>query len=242
MNRRDSLKTLLVTTAGAGLAATGLNGCGPDTETGEVGLPEGYEEADPLSYLTPKERAKVERLNSETFYTEHEMATLTKLAHLILPPNEHGSIEDAKVPEFIEFRTKDVVEYQLPMRGGLMWLDRESGKRFDAEFIALTEAQQKSILDDIAFYDKKLDEDERPMEQNWFALVRNLVVTGYYTSPTGYADLNYQGNAPNVWDGVPPEVLAKHGVSYDPVWIAKCVDQEARNVQAEWDEAGNLVT
>jgi hypothetical protein len=41
---------------------------------------------------------------------------------------------------------------------------------------------------------------------------------------------------------VPEDVLAKHGKSYDPEWLAKCVDQSKRNDMAEWDDEGNLLT
>tara|TARA_R110002051_G_scaffold15722_1_gene48574 strand:- start:652 stop:1011 length:360 start_codon:yes stop_codon:yes gene_type:complete len=119
-----------------------------------------------------------------------------------------------------------------------MWLDHKSNKDYGVEFKSATEAQQKEILDAIAFPDK-----ENPTyEQQFFSQVRNLTVTGYYTSKEGIEDLGYKGNSPNVWDGVPEDVLAKHGKSYDPEWIAKCVDQSKRNDMAEWDDEGNLLT
>ncbi|MEE1964223.1 gluconate 2-dehydrogenase subunit 3 family protein, partial [Allomuricauda taeanensis] len=65
---------------------------------------------------------------------------------------------------------------------------------------------------------------------------------GFYTSKIGIEELGYKGNMPNVWDGVPDDVLEQHGVSYDPEWLAKCVDQSKRNIVAEWDENGNLIT
>ena len=46
---------------------------------------------------------------------------------------------------------------------------------------------------------------------------------------------------PNVWDGVPPEVLAKHGVAYEKEWLAKCIDQSKRGQLAQWDEDGNII-
>jgi hypothetical protein len=84
--------------------------------------------------------------------------------------------------------------------------------------------------------------DQQPLEIQFFALMRNLTVSGYYTSKVGIADLGYKGNQPNIWDGVPQEVLDKHGMAYDPEWIAKCIDQSKRNEIAEWDENGKLLT
>jgi hypothetical protein len=45
-----------------------------------------------------------------------------------------------------------------------------------------------------------------------------------------------------VWDGVPQDELDKHGLAYEPEWLAKCVDQSKRTVIAEWDDDGNLLT
>jgi len=72
--------------------------------------------------------------------------------------------------------------------------------------------------------------------------MRNLVVTGYYTSKVGISDLGCKGNMPNIWDGVPQDVLDQHGVAYNPEWIAKCIDQSKCGIIAEWDENGNLLT
>ena len=52
------------------------------------------------------------------------MATITVLGDIIIPKDDvSGSASDAKVPEFIEFIVKDKPEQQVPMRGGLRWLD-----------------------------------------------------------------------------------------------------------------------
>ena len=240
MNRRDHLKTLLVTTAGAGLATTGLPACTPDTEA-DLGTATA-EARDPLSYLTPSERLAVEKLDAERFFTDFELATITALADRVLPASEHGGIKEAGVAEFIEFRTKEINGYRTPMRAGLAWVNAESQRRFGEAFAKTTPANQTLILDEIAFHDQERSERERPHEQQFFNLFRNLVLTGYYTSAVGVADLGYKGNAPNQWDGVPQDVLDKHGVAYDPVWIAKCVDHETAEVVAEWDAEGNLIT
>ena len=76
----------------------------------------------------------------------------------------------------------------------------------------------------------------------FFELMRNLTLTGYYTTRMGMDDLGFVGNFPNTWDGVPEEVLKDHDVAYDPEWLAKCVDQSKREVIAEWDDQGNLLT
>ena len=67
-------------------------------------------------------------------------------------------------------------------------------------------------------------------------------MTGYFTSEVGIRELGYKGNTPNVWDGIPQDILDQYGLSYDEDWIKKCVDQSKRNDIAEWDSNGNLIT
>ena len=76
----------------------------------------------------------------------------------------------------------------------------------------------------------------------WFNLVRNLTMTGYFTSEVGIKELGYKGNMPNVWDGVPQYVLDQYGLKYDEDWLEKCIDQSTRMTIAEWDDDGNLLT
>jgi hypothetical protein len=236
MNRRDSLKTFVLGTIGSGLA---IAGCKPVTAEDTADITTASEN---FYGRTPEEAKRDAALHAEQCLNEHELATVTTLANLIMPPSEHGGIIEAEVPEFIEFMMKDYPKFERPMRGGLAWIDHESNSRFDKEFRVLAEAQQKEILDEIAFYDPDQPSEERPMAVNWFSLLRGLTMTGYWTSRVGIKDLGYTGNAANVWDGVPQHVLDKHGVAYDPAWIAKCVDQSKRDVVAEWDEQGNLLT
>ena len=238
MDRRASLKNILLGSVAGGLA---LNGCKPgEGDTAEVA----QIAADELYYgRTPEEKQYIEELQGETFFNPHEMETIAVLANLILPPNEaHGGPLDAGVPEFIEFMAKDIPELQVTLRGGLMWLDHRSNADHGQEFKAATADNQKAILDTIAFYDAATPMQEQPLEIQFFSLMRNLTVCGYYTSEVGIADLGYKGNQPNVWDGVPQEVLDKHGLAYEEEWLAKCVDQSQRGVIAEWDENGNLLT
>ena len=233
MDRRESIKSIVLGSLVGGLA---LESC--VSESKEELVTKVWEH----QYgRTPKEKALDEKLLAEQFFTDHETKTITQLGHLILPPNENGSILDAGVPEFIEFMAKDYPDFQEPIRGGIMGLDHESNTRFGKAFILVTENEQKSLLDEIAFPNPEIAASEQPQPIQFFSLVKNLVMTGYFTSEIGIKELGYAGNTPNVWDGVPQDVLDDHGLSYDPEWIAKCVDQDKRNDIAQWDEQGNLI-
>ena len=102
--------------------------------------------------------------------------------------------------------------------------------------------QQENIFDEIAYYDpnKSISDYSEPVQ--WFNLVRNLTMTGYFTSEVGINELGYKGNIPNIWDGVPQDVLDQYGLEYDKDWLGKFVDQSKRNIIAEWDDEGNLLT
>ena len=84
--------------------------------------------------------------------------------------------------------------------------------------------------------------NDLPEPVQWFNLVRNLTMTGYFTSEVGIKELGYKGNMPNIWDGVPQDVLHQYGLEYDKDWLEKCIDQSTRMTIAEWDDEGNLLT
>src|SRR5688500_9086662 len=85
------------------------------------------------------------------FFTAHEYATVSLLAEIIIPKDERSAgAGEAGVPEFIDFMMADQPARQVPMRGGLAWLDRECNSRFNKTFIAATDAQRTEVLDEIA--------------------------------------------------------------------------------------------
>jgi hypothetical protein len=234
MNRRDSIKNLTFLSIGAGLL---LEGCyGISREKIKRSLTR-YEYG-----RTPEEKLYDDKLFAEKFFTNQELFTLDKICNLILPPNEFGSIRDAEVVQLIEFMAKDIPTYKEPLRNGLKWIDNESKKRFNNLFVDCEIAQQKNIFDEIAYYDpnKSISDYSEPVQ--WFNLVRNLTMTGYFTSEVGINELGYKGNIPNIWDGVPQDVLDQYGLEYDKDWLEKFVDQSKRNIIAEWDDEGNLLT
>jgi hypothetical protein len=194
MNRRDSLKALGITA----LSTTVLIGaCKP----GEVTAPlakEGEKEAGREQWETDRDQ----KLKLETFFTKHEMATITVLVDIIIPKDEvSGSATDAKVPEFIEFIVKDIPDHQLPMRGGLKWLDLQCFNRYQKPFVDASVKEQISIIDEIAYPKKAKPEMQAGVA--FFNRMRSLTASGFYTTEIGVKDIGYVGNEPNQWPGVP---------------------------------------
>ena len=214
MDRRKYLKTLAVGTLGA---TTLLQSCDTDKK------PDGNQ-VDPTFTIdrTPQELAREKKLLSETFFDEHEMSTLTHLADMIIPKDDRsGSASDAGVPAFIEFIVKDMPQHQIPMRGGLKWLDVQCMKRFNADFLSCSAAQQTEMIDEIAYPEKTKPELEQGVA--FFNKMRDLTATGFFTSEIGIKDLEYLGNVPNQWDGVPQDVLSQYGLKYDEKTLAESV-------------------
>ena len=229
MKRRDSIKTLIVTSLASSLV---LEGCLPKEK--EII----YEKIWKYQYgRTPEEKKRDLELLNKTFFTKDEMKKIKTLANLILPPSPIGNIEKAEVVEFIEFIVKDVPSFQKKLRDGLNWIDDFSKKSFNKYFIESTEIEQKEILDSVAY-----PKNNKSKEEEFFSTFRDLVVTGYFTSEVGLKDLGYKGNQPNVWDGVPIEILKEHGFSNDKSWASKFIDQSKRNDVAVWDDKGNLIS
>lgn len=237
MDRRKSLQTLILGGAAA-TAGVAFNSC--KTETIDEAVAESSEK---YFGRTPEELERIEKLNAEQLFNEHEMETIAALSVVILPPKEpHGGPIEAGVPELVEFMGKDIPTMAPTLLGGLMWLDHKSNTEFGSEFKSATLEQKKQICDEICWHDAEIPLDKQALEIQFFYMMRGLTVSGYYSSKVGIADLGYKGNQPNVWDGVPQDVLDQHGVAYDPEWIAKCIDQSTRGTIATWDDDGNLLT
>jgi gluconate 2-dehydrogenase gamma chain len=219
MKRRDSIKAILVGTVASSVL---VDAC--KTADEKANAPEVSSSTTPASTIDrTKEEAEIEaKLMAETFFTPHEMATITILADIIIPKDEvSGSASEAGVPDFIEFIVKDMPQNKTPMRGGLRWLDLESSKRFQKAFKDCSAQQQIAIVDDIAYPVKAKPEMKQGVA--FFNLMRNLTSTGFYTSEIGVKDIGYMGNKPNQWNGVPDDVLKQYGLAYTEKELKECV-------------------
>lgn len=209
MNRRDSLRLLGIGTLSVG---TVLEGCQtkPGPTTGDATAGTAAVPADTTG-RQDFEIARDKELAAATFFDAHEIATITVIADLILPRDaKSGSASDAGVPAFIEFIVKDEPVHQLPMRGGLRWLDIQCLNLYDKDFIGCTPVQRTAILDEIAYPMKAKPEMQQGVV--FFNKIRDLAAIGFFTSKMGIEDLGYKGNSPGKWEGVPPEVLKQYGL------------------------------
>ncbi|HXJ95905.1 MAG TPA: gluconate 2-dehydrogenase subunit 3 family protein [Terriglobia bacterium] len=145
----------------------------------------------------------------------HEYKTVVVLSDIIIPADERsGSATQAGVPEFIDDWLSAGGGSQLDsVRGGITWLDLESNRTHNHDFIDASESEKKQLLDRIAYPKTAAPEDAAGVV--FFNQIRNLVLSGFYSSKMGIEDLPYLGNKMlSEWNGCPPNVLAKLGVEY----------------------------
>ena len=169
------------------------------------------------------------------FFTPHEWETVRILVDLIIPKDERsGSATEAGVPEFMDYLMNDPTDSdrsrewrQTAMRGGLAWIHSLCTRRFGHDFVACTEAERTTLLDEIAYF-KGHDEEEEEAEMrepksllvhihhgpSFFNSFRDLTASGFWTSRMGIKDIGYVGNVyvPE-WKGCPDEVVKKLGLA-----------------------------
>lgn len=204
LNRRDAVK-------GFGLAslAAALDLTPPQLERAldhMAGLAESREPTAQNPQFVPK------------FFTRSEWRLVRTLVDYVIPRDARsGSATDAKVPEYMDFllSDKDASESStVAMRGGLAWINSDARERFNASFVAATDAQRRQILDDIAYPAKAAPSASQGVA--FFTRFRDLTASGFFSSQMGWKDLQYIGNVSNPgWNGCPPAALSKLGVSYD---------------------------
>lgn len=193
MNRRQVLQLIGSAPLAAGFAWT-------DAEAFEASRLARQARQDPAAF-TPR------------FFAAEEYAAVSVLADLIIPADERsGGASDAGVPEFIDFMMVDQPARQVPMRGGLAWLDQECNARFAKTFTAATDAERRAVLDDISGLEPSREDQSHGVA--FFRSFRDLTATGFWTSRMGIDDLQYLGNTlvPE-WNGCPEEALRKLGVA-----------------------------
>lgn len=150
-------------------------------------------------------------------FTPAQKKTATALADLILPKDQYGpAASQLGVQNYIDEWVSAPYPQQQNDRPvileGLAWLDEESGRRFGATFAAISDQQKHSICDDICFTETAKPQHKRGAE--FFSRFRSVAAAAYYATPEGWNAIGYVGNVIlEHFDGPPPEVLAKLGVT-----------------------------
>jgi hypothetical protein len=206
-SRREAIN-LILASASAGACAIGA----PDDNEHRRELPV----AKPRGTLTDPDLL-TKFMPWEFVLTDAEMAVVTPLCDLIMPADERSPAASAVgVPDFInEWVSAPYEQNQNELalfRWGLEWLTATSNARFGRPFGQLSEAEQRSICEPIAFGPKAPEELRR--QGKFFSRFRALTVGAFYTTPEGRDDLQFMGNvALGAYPEPPSEVLAHLGLT-----------------------------
>jgi gluconate 2-dehydrogenase gamma chain len=190
VSRRDILKTLAVGAAGGSVLQM---------------IP--LEAAEYVHQAVQKEKAaSAAGKYAPKYFSAHQYETLKSLCDTIIPKDDHsGGAVEAGAPEFIDLLTSENEDYQLKLGGGLMWLDSFCADRYEKPYLDCTPEQRTEVLDLIAY--RKNAKLNPGLDQGvaFFAFLRQMTASGFYTSKIGIADLQYIGNTSlREFPGCPP--------------------------------------
>ena len=179
ISRRDILKTLTLAAVGGSVLRV---------------IP--LEAAEYAHRMVRAEKAAAaDQAYAPKFFSNHFYKTLQSLCQTIIPSDDDakGAIE-AGAPEFIDLITSENKQYQVALGGGMMWLDNTCLDRYGKVYFDCTPAQQKAILDLIAYGKNAKQEPSLGQGIQFFGFLRKLTADGYFTSEIGIEYLGYIGN------------------------------------------------
>jgi len=125
------------------------------------------------------------------FFSAEEYAAIERLAELIIPSDGTPGAREAGVSEFIDFMVASDPGVQFRFRYGLTWLDAYGERLLGKPFRALEQEGQSELLGHLAYRDRHRPGEEEGRE--FFRLVREYTLMGFYTSKVGLQQLDYPG-------------------------------------------------
>ena len=122
------------------------------------------------------------------FFSAQEYAQVERLTELIIPSDETPGAREAGVAEFVDFMVAHDRDKQYPFRTGLTWLNAHSERLLGRTFMGLSQAQQVSILEPLAYKAKYREGEEDGRE--FFKSMREMTAMGFYSSEIGYKEVD----------------------------------------------------
>lgn len=158
MNRREALSSVALLLGGTILGAEAfLSGCKAKTDAGAV-------------------------------FTTDDIAFLDEVAETILPETGTPGAKAAKVGEFMTVMVRDCYEEkdQKIFMEGIKKLDEASKKKNNKSFMESTATQRHDLLVELDAEQKAYQKNKKQDEPNhYFRMMKELTLTGYFTSETG---------------------------------------------------------
>ena len=173
MNRRDALRKLAAGGIGAAASASWVDNLSALARV----------QADRLHVAVATSQAGTRWVPK--ILTAHQHDTVATLVELIIPQTDTPGAKAVFVDRFVDSL---LAEAQRPDRarflGGLAWLDRRSKALYARDFVTGSPAQQAELL-------TKLSADGSVEDRAgvaFFAAIKAMTITGYYTSEVGLRD------------------------------------------------------
>jgi len=153
------------------------------------------------------------------FFSPDQYRLVEHLAEMIIPSDDSPGAKEAGVAEFIDFMvanrvpvsasyeirsTQDAIrqgeDAQVAFVAGLDWINSRSKSEFGKLFRDCASEQQTDLLEELAYKAKYKPTTESGRE--FFQMMRDYTVVGYYTSKIGLETLGYPGLR-TVWPKMP---------------------------------------
>jgi hypothetical protein len=130
------------------------------------------------------------------FFKPAQLRTVEALTEMILPTDDQPGAKEAQVENYIDFVVFSAREFEPSLQqawlDGLAFVDRESQKRFGKAFALAADADRIALLTEMSLPER--DPKARHDGYEFFQLVKQMTVEGFYTSRVGLIDvLDYQG-------------------------------------------------
>ena len=165
-------------------------------------------------------RALLASQSSARTLNTHQEATVKAMAEAILPRTETPGAADVGASEFIDLILTEWSEEADRKRflAGIADVDARSNSLFGKDFVDCQTVQQSQILVDLGekmardvarVNDQRVPEGEFPVDTNFYAMMRRLILTAYYTSEAGATEELHFEIIPGSYEGCPTEHSGK---------------------------------
>jgi hypothetical protein len=180
LERRDMLRALSLAAGAAHF--TGF-------ERWAFAFPDSHQHGSPT--VKQPEQIGSKSLYKPQFFTTDEFEMISRLSELIIPTDNTPGAREAGVSEFIDFIVFSDPSLQFRFRYGVRWLDAHARYLFQRRFLELAHDQQTEILTHLAYkeHHRTAEEDGR----EFFQLIREYTVIGFYTSRIGMIEIDFPG-------------------------------------------------
>jgi hypothetical protein len=128
-------------------------------------------------------------------FNPHQNETVTTIAEIIIPQTNTPGAKAARVNEFIDLMVTEWYdeEEKAAFLAGLADVDARTRDLYGKDFMQCGEKQQVELLqaldDEVAAARCEMDvrrRRNRPPEKNFFFMMKQLTLVGYYTSQVGF--------------------------------------------------------